>query len=154
MEKSFNERWSVGDNRSYLDNYAAEVSYFDPILKELIVGRDKVIAHLESIDSNPHIARGEYLNSGVSVVDRGDFTVLARNLNTYVLDDNGNERQERAWNATEAYRLIDGEWHIVHSNRAFTQTAAGAIASSRARGPRRVSVTRRSSLLGPRRRTG
>ncbi|WP_327187384.1 hypothetical protein [Streptomyces sp. NBC_01334] len=55
--------------------------------------------------------------------------VLAYNLNTYVLDDNGNESQLRAWNATEAYRLIDGEWRIVHSNWAFAQTATGAIAS-------------------------
>jgi hypothetical protein len=37
LEESFNERWSVGDNRGYLDNYAEEVSYFDPILKELTV---------------------------------------------------------------------------------------------------------------------
>ena len=60
MEKSFNERSGVGDNRGYLDNYAEEVSYFDPILKELIVGRDKVIAHLESIYSNPHIVRRKH----------------------------------------------------------------------------------------------
>ncbi|MGP3920120.1 nuclear transport factor 2 family protein [Nonomuraea sp. 10N515B] len=95
----------------------------------LRVGRDKVIAHLESTYSNPHIVRSEYLNPAVSVADSGDFAVLAYNLNTYVLDDNGNERQRRAWNATEAYRLIDGEWHIVHSNWAFTKTATGAIAS-------------------------
>jgi len=129
LEKSFNERSGVGDNRGYLDNYAEEVSYFDPILKELIVGRDKVIAHLESIYSNPHIVRSEYLNPAVSVADSGDFAVPAYNLNTYVRDDNGNERQRRAWNATEAYRLTDGEWHIVHSHWAFTQTATGAIAS-------------------------
>jgi hypothetical protein len=36
---------------------------------------------------------------------------VAYNLNTYVLDDNGDE------------------WHIAHSHRAFTQTAKGAIAS-------------------------
>lgn len=48
LKKSFNERWSVGDNRGYLDNYAGEVSYFDPVLKELVVGRDKVIAHIDS----------------------------------------------------------------------------------------------------------
>lgn len=76
-----------------------------------------------------HIVRSEYLNPAVSVAGSGDFAVLAYNLNTYVLDDNGNERQRRAWNATEAYRLIDGEWHIVHSNWAFAQTATGAIAS-------------------------
>jgi hypothetical protein len=65
--KSFNERWSVGDNRGYLDSYAEEVSYFDPVLKKLVVGRDKAIAH---IDSNPHIVRSEYLNPAVSVAAR------------------------------------------------------------------------------------
>lgn len=128
-EKSFNERWSVGDNRGYLDNYAEEISYFDPVLKELIVGRDTVIAHIESIYSNPHIVRNEYLNPAVHVSDSGDLAVLAYNLDTYVLDGNGGEKQLRAWNATEVYRLIDGEWRIVHSNWAFTQTATEAIAS-------------------------
>lgn len=28
LEKSFNERWSAGDNRGYLDNYADEITYF------------------------------------------------------------------------------------------------------------------------------
>ncbi|MCX4649564.1 MULTISPECIES: hypothetical protein [unclassified Streptomyces] len=49
LEKSFNERWSVGDNRGYFDNYTEEVSYFDPIVKELVVGRDNVIAHIDPI---------------------------------------------------------------------------------------------------------
>ena len=129
LEKSFNERWSLGDNRGYLDNYAEEISYFDPVLKDLIVGRDAVVAHIESIYSNPHIVRSEYRNPAVSVSDSRDFAVLAYNLNTYVRDDDGNEQQLRAWNATEAYRLIDGEWRIVHSNWAFAETAAGGIAS-------------------------
>ncbi|CAM5563726.1 hypothetical protein SPURM210S_03916 [Streptomyces purpurascens] len=73
--------------------------------------------------------RNEYLNPVVHVSDGGDFAVLAYNLNTYVLDYNGNEEQLRAWNATEAYQLIDGKWRIVHSNWAFAQTATGAIAS-------------------------
>ncbi|MFE9724537.1 hypothetical protein ACFYQ5_13370 [Streptomyces sp. NPDC005794] len=44
LEKSHNERWSAGDNRGCLDGFAEEVSYFDPILKNVLVGRDKVIA--------------------------------------------------------------------------------------------------------------
>lgn len=128
LEKSFNERWSAGDNKGYLDKYAEEISYFDPVLKDLVVSRDKVIAHIESIYSNPHIVRSEYLNPAVHVSDSGDFAVLAYNLNTYVRDDSGQEQQLRAWNATEAYRLIDGAWRIVHSNWAFTETATGAIA--------------------------
>ncbi|MFF8873370.1 YybH family protein [Streptomyces massasporeus] len=129
LEKGFNERWSAGDNRGYLGNYAEEISYFDPTLNDVIVGRDEVIAHIDSIYSNPHIVRSEYLNPVVHVSDGGDFAVLAYNLDTYVLDDDGMERKLRAWNATEAYRLIDGAWRIVHSNWAFTRTAMEAIAS-------------------------
>jgi ketosteroid isomerase-like protein len=81
LEKSFNERWSVGDNRGYLDAFADEVSYFDPILENIVVGRDKVIAWIDSIYSNPHIVRSEYLSPQVHVSDSGDFAVLAYNLN-------------------------------------------------------------------------
>jgi hypothetical protein len=55
LEKSFNERWSVGDNRGYLGNYAEEISYFDPIEEDLVVGRDATVAHIEAIYSDPHI---------------------------------------------------------------------------------------------------
>jgi Calcium/calmodulin dependent protein kinase II association domain len=129
LEKSFNERWSIGDNRGYLDGFAEEVSYFDPVLKAIIVGRDKVIAHIESIYSNPNIVRSEYLNPVVHVSASEDFAVLGYNLNTYVLDENGNEVRLRAWNATHAYRLIDRQWRIVHSNWAFAQKADRKIAS-------------------------
>ncbi|WP_075738212.1 YybH family protein [Streptomyces acidiscabies] len=129
LEKSFNERWSAGDNRGYLDNYAEEISYFGPILKDVLAGRAKVIAHIDAVYTNPHIVRSEYLNPVVHVSEFGDFAVLAYNLDMYVLDDDGKERQLRAWNSTEAYRLIDGEWRIVHSNWAFSQTATEAIAS-------------------------
>ncbi|MDX0312573.1 DUF4440 domain-containing protein [Sinorhizobium meliloti] len=129
LEKSFNERWSAGDNRGYLDGFAEEVSYFDPVIKDIIVGRDKVIAHIQSLYSNPNIIRSEYQNPSVHVSDSEDFAVLGYNLNTYVLDEKGKETQLRAWNATHAYRLIEGQWKIVHSNWAFAQTADGSIAS-------------------------
>ncbi|MFG2590287.1 YybH family protein [Streptomyces sp. NPDC048438] len=129
LEKSFNERWSVGDNRGYLDAFAEEVSYFDPILKNILVGRDKVIAWIDSIYSNPNIVRSEYLNPQVHVSDSGDLGVLAYNLNTFVLDENGKEEQLRAWNATHGYKLIDGQWRIVHSNWAFAQTVTENLAS-------------------------
>ncbi|MFF9035926.1 YybH family protein [Streptomyces sp. NPDC014892] len=129
LEKSFNERWSVGDNRGYLDAFADEVSYFDPILKNILVGRDKVIAWIESIYSNPNIVRNEYLDPQVHVSDNGDLAVLGYNLNTFVLDENGEEKQLRAWNASHGYKLIDGQWRIVHSNWAFSETVTEKIAS-------------------------
>lgn len=129
LEKSFNERWSAGDNRGYLDAFDDEVSYFDPILEHILVGREKVVAWIDSIYSNPHIVRSEYLNPSVHVSDSGDFAVLGYNLKTYVLDGSGEEQQLRAWNATHGYRLIDGQWRIVHSNWAFSQMVTDAIAS-------------------------
>lgn len=129
LEKSFNERWSVGDNTGYLDAFADEVSYFDPIIEEILVGRDKVVAWLSSIYSNPHIVRSEYLNPQVHVSNEGDFAVLAYNLRTYVLDENGKEKQLRAYNASHGYRLIDGQWRIAHSNWAFSQHLTEKIAS-------------------------
>jgi ketosteroid isomerase-like protein len=129
LEKSYNERFSVGDPGGYLDGFADEVSYFDPILENIVVGKEKTVAWLSSIYSNPHIVRSEYLNPTVHVGDSGDFAVLAYNLKTYVLDEDGNEKQRRAWNATHGYRLVDGQWLIVHSNWAFSQTVSERIAS-------------------------
>ena len=130
LEKSFNERWSAGDNRGYLDGFAEEVSYFDSsLLEDFVVGRDKVVAWVDSIYSNPHIVRSEYLNPQVHVSDSGDFAVLGYNLKTFVLDEDGKEKQPDAWNVTQGYRLIDGRWRIVHSNWAFSQPVTEKIAS-------------------------
>lgn len=49
--------------------------------------------------------------------------------NTFVLDEAGNEKQLRAWNATEVYKLIEGEWRIVHSNWGLAKSLNIATAS-------------------------
>jgi ketosteroid isomerase-like protein len=128
LEKSHNERFSVGDPNGYLDGFADEVSYFDPILKEIVVGKEKVVEWLSSVYSNPNIVRSEYLNPAVHVSDSGDFAVMGYNLHTYVLDENGKEKLLRAWNATHGYRLVDGKWLIVHSNWAFSETLRDMVA--------------------------
>lgn len=76
-----------------------------------------------------HIVCSEYLNPTVHVGDHEDFALLAYNLNTYVLDGDGNEVQRRAWNATHGYRLIEGKWLIVHSNWSFAHTVELMTAS-------------------------
>lgn len=42
--------------------------------------------------------------------------MLSCNLNSFALSESGKEKLLRAWNATEEYRRIDGQWRIVHSN--------------------------------------
>lgn len=129
LERAFNERWSAGDNRGYLNNYHEDVSYFDPVLESLLLGRDAVVEHIQKLYQNPHIARSEYLNPHVIASDAGDLAVLSYNLRTYVADGNGGEQLLRAWNATEVYRRTTNGWRIVHSNWAITQSMTTASAS-------------------------
>lgn len=101
LEISLNERWSAGDSGGYLDNYAEDISYFDPVVERQLIGRPAVLEHLTKIYQNPHIVRNEYLNPNVVVSEDGELAVLGYNLNTYVLDDSGTEKLLRAWNSTE-----------------------------------------------------
>ncbi|KOF14367.1 hypothetical protein AC244_27400 [Ensifer adhaerens] len=129
LERSLNERWSTGDSSGYFDNYHESISYFDPVTETLLVGRTAVVGHLSKIYQNPHILRSEYLNSHVVASDGGDLAVLSYNLNTFVSDGSGGEKLLRAWNSTEVFRLIDGQWRIVHSNWALTKSLAIPTAS-------------------------
>ncbi|WP_230954233.1 YybH family protein [Burkholderia stagnalis] len=129
LEISLNERWSSGDSSGYLENYHEGISYFDPVAENQLIGRPAVLAHLTKLYKNPHIVRNEYLHPHVIVSEDGGLAVLGYNLNTFVVDESGKEKQLRAWNATEVYRLIDGKWRIVHSNWALTKSLDIASAS-------------------------
>jgi ketosteroid isomerase-like protein len=129
LERSLNERWSTGDSSGYLDNYHEDITYFDPVVETLLVGRAAVVAHLTKLYKNPHIVRNEYLHPHVIISEGGDLAVLSYNLNTFVLNESGAEKMLRAWNSTEVYRLIDGQWRIVHSNWGLTKSIVVASAS-------------------------
>jgi ketosteroid isomerase-like protein len=129
LERSLNERWSAGDCDGYLENYHEEITYFDPRVEEQLIGRQSVVEHIRKIYKNPHIVRCEYLNPCTIVSNSGDLAVLGYNLRTFVRGEDGGEKLLRAWNSTEVYRLIDGEWRIVHSNWGLTKSMATASAS-------------------------
>ena len=122
LEISLNERWSSGDSSGYLDNYHEDISYFDPLVENQLIGRQAVLKHITKLYQNPHIVRNEYLHTHVNVSADGELAVLGYNLNTFVLDESGNEKLLRAWNSTEVYRLVDGQWRIVHSNWGLTKS--------------------------------
>lgn len=97
--------------------------YFDPATPELLIGRHAVVEHILKLYRNPNVVRNEYLNSHVTVSDAGDLAVLTYNLRSFVADEEEGEKLLIAWNTTEVYRLIDGQWRIVHSNWALTKPA-------------------------------
>jgi ketosteroid isomerase-like protein len=129
LEISLNERWSSGDCQGYLTTYHDSMSYFDPVSEHLLIGGDVVRKHILSMYQNPHIVRSEYIHPHVIISDAGDLAVLSYNLNNYILDDEGKEKLLRAWNSTEVYQLIDGQWRIVHSNWALTKSMTNTSAS-------------------------
>lgn len=129
LEISLNERWSKGDSSGYFDNYHESITYFDPVAEHQLIGKEAVLAHLTKLYKNPHIVRNEYNHPYVIASDDGGLAVLGYNLNTFVLDEAGNEKQLRAWNATEVYKLIEGEWRIVHLNWGLAKSLNIATAS-------------------------
>ena len=122
LERSLNERWSAGDCYGYLDHYHENIAYFDPVLEKQLVGRAAVVEHIVKLYQNPNIVRSEYLNPNAIVSEGGDLVVLSYNLKNYVADEQNGEKLVRAWNSTEVYRLLNGQWRIVHSNWAITRS--------------------------------
>jgi uncharacterized protein (TIGR02246 family) len=123
-ERSANERWNNGDCNGYLETYSEDITYFDPATEKVLVGRKSVEDHIRKLYKNPHIVRSEYRNPEVTVSDDGNLAVLSYNLRNFVADEAGGEKLQANWNTTEVYRLIGGEWRIVHSHWSFAQHPA------------------------------
>ncbi len=124
FERSVNERWNKGDCEGYLGTYSEDVTYFDPVTAKVLVGRKAVVDHIRGLYKNPHIARSEYRDPQVTASEDGQFAVLSYNLRNFVADDKGGEKVLVTWNCTEVYRLIGGDWRIVHSHWSFAQHPA------------------------------
>jgi len=124
IERSINERWNKGDCNGYLETFSEDITYFDPATERLLVGRQAVVDHIRMLYKNPQIVRSDYRDPQVSVSDDGDLAVLSYNLRNFVADEEGGEMVLTTWNSTEVYRLIGGEWRIVHSHWSFAQHPA------------------------------
>lgn len=124
IERSANERWNKGDCTGYFEIYSEDLTYFDPITAQVLVGRKAVEAHIRGIYKNPNIIRSEYLNPEVAVSNDGQLAVLSYNLRNFIVDEAGGEKIHTHWNSTEVYRLSSGSWRIVHSHWSFVQLPA------------------------------
>lgn len=125
IEKAINERWNKGDVDGALEVYSEDVSYFDPLTEMRLDGRKAVEAYFRQFfEGKLNILRNEFPNPQVIVSDAGDLAVLNYNLVNLVADGNGGEKIGTPWNATQVYRLIDGNWRVVHVNWSFTRHPA------------------------------
>ena len=125
LERAINERWNKGDVDGALEMYSDDVSYFDPLTATRLDGRKAVEPYFRQFfEGKLNILRNEFPNPQVIVSEGGDLAVLHYNLLNIVPNGQGGEKQGTAWNSTQVYRLIGGQWRVVHVNWSFTRHPA------------------------------
>lgn len=122
LEKAVNERWNRGDVDGALDIYSDDVTYFDPMTPVRLDGHKAVSAYFKKyFEGKLNILRNNFPNPQVVVSDDGTMAVLAYNLINIVPDELHGEKTGTEWNSTQVYRLIKGQWRVVHVNWSFTR---------------------------------
>ena len=118
LERGALDRWGRGDPEGYLQLYASDVTYFDPMRDRRIDGSDALRQALGPIKGLVKIDRYEML--APHVYRSGDVAILTYNLVSYGRAPDGKALIAR-WNSTAVYRLMDRRWRIVHSHWSFTK---------------------------------
>jgi len=124
LERAALDRWGRGDPGGFLDSYAAEITYFDPLTAARIDGHRAMEEYYHPWAGKIHIDRYDIVNPEV-VID-GAMALLTYNLVNYTRDAAGDEAPASCWNSTSVYRQRGDAWKQIHSHWSFTQHPAFA----------------------------
>lgn len=116
-ERAALDRWGNGDPQGYLDLYAPEVTYFDPMLEKRNDGVEAMRKYYAPLTGKIKVDRYDMINP--SVQHHGDVAVLSYNLVSYGKRSNGAETVLARWNSTKVYARIEGQWKIVHDHWSY-----------------------------------
>lgn len=119
IEDSAMEEWRKGNPMKWIEISAEDVTYVDPGLTAPIVGRDAYIQYLTPLKGKIFYDASEYVDPKVAVY--GDTAVLTYNYHSKQKDASSRLQRSSFWNTTEIYRLIAGEWKIVHTHWSYIQ---------------------------------
>src|SRR5215471_10429219 len=100
LERGALDRWGQGDPQGYLDLYARNVTYFDPMRETRIDGLDAMKQALEPIKGLVKI--DHYEMNAPQVYPAGDAAILTYNLVSYGRSPAGDAMVVR-WNSTVVY---------------------------------------------------
>ena len=123
LERGALDRWGKGDPQGYVELYAAEITYFDPMQERRVDGISAMQKLLAPIKGKVRVDRYEML--GPKVQQRGDVAVLTYNLVSHARRPTGDTITVR-WNSTAVYARSNGKWSIIHSHWSFTKPVANA----------------------------
>jgi ketosteroid isomerase-like protein len=118
LERAALDRWGKGDPKGYLETYARDVSYFDPIQDRRVDGLGAMTDLLTPLTGKIRVDRYEMI--GPKVQRRGDVAVLSYQLVSYARGPNGQPFTVR-WNSTAVYERLERTWKIIHSHWSFTK---------------------------------
>jgi uncharacterized protein (TIGR02246 family) len=130
LERSALDRWGQGDPGGYLELYAPEVTYFDPVQPARVDGRDAMTALYAPFAGTIRVDRYDMIAPAVQ--RHGEVAVLTFNLVSYQTGPDGREAAVARWNATAVYRRLDGAWRSIHVHWSFIQPELKAPVSEAA----------------------
>ena len=122
LERAALDRWGKGDPGGFLELYANDITYFDPLTATRIDGHQAMVDYYHRWIGKIQIPRYEILNPQV-VID-SDMALLTYNLVNYIRDAEDAESVGSRWNSTTVYQRREETWKAIHSHWSFTQHAA------------------------------
>src|SRR5438874_11355533 len=122
LERGALDRWGQGDPGGFLELYATDISYFDPVTAARIDGHQAMEDYYRPWVGKIHVVRYEMRSPQVSI--DGNMALLTYNLVNYIRDGQGTESVGSRWNSTTVYRRSDDKWKAIHSHWSFTRHPA------------------------------
>jgi ketosteroid isomerase-like protein len=118
LERRALDRWGAGDPGGFLELYAPNVTYFDPMREKRIDGLEAMKQILEPIRGMVKVSNYEIISP--DIYRSGEVAVLTYNLVSHGVGPDGKPITTR-WNSSTVYGRIEGRWKIVHSHFSITK---------------------------------
>ena len=122
LERAALDRWGKGDPGGFLELYATDITYFDPLTARRLDGHSAMVEYYQPWVGKIHVPRYEMLNP--QVVMEGNLALLTYNLVNYLRDEQGVESVGTCWNSTTVYQRRGEQWQAIHSHWSFTRHPA------------------------------
>ena len=114
LEKSALDRWNHGDINGYLNLYADDIVYFDPMIDKRMDGLNKLKEYYKPWEGKINVSECEMIDPKVQAVD--NMAVLTFNLRSV------EGRIVYNWNCTEVYRKDrENKWKIIQTHWSFVK---------------------------------
>ncbi|MFH4966885.1 nuclear transport factor 2 family protein [Gaetbulibacter sp. M240] len=111
LEKKALDSWAMGDPLGYAENFAENATYFDDIgAQNRVNGNAALTAYFKSLEGKIPTHNYELVDPKVQVFD--NVAILTLRYNASTMDN----QPGPPWKSTSIYKLINGEWKVVHAN--------------------------------------